>query len=169
MKNTLSVALVLSITGCASGPTYQVPPKQINYSELSSYWMAEKAVSEKNTKLISSPKMGCNAVYLPESGKTSDLYINVKFTIDSTGKQYDQEITGASEKVDLEMANWALKFGLSPTYSFKPSAVNTLMQPIISDKKLYLIPDSPLCASANTDIAFYSNQSMNISNKNITK
>ncbi len=164
MKNCWNLVFIsLLVTGCASGPNYKVPPITIEYAKVSNYWTPKRPITEKDIKTFSGPGMGCRAVYLSAPENYENSYIDVKFTIDSTGKQYDQQIVGRSRDVNFEAANWALGFGLSPIYEFKPSPANYDNLPIISTKRLYLVSGSPLCKSMQSGGSGYSNQSISIS------
>lgn len=164
MKYIWRLAFIsLSLAGCASGPTYKTPPVTVEYEKVSSYWTPKRATTEKDIKTFSGPGMGCRAVYLDAPTNNQTSYIDVKFTIDSAGKQYDQEIVGRSRDVNFEAAKWALMFGLSPIYEFLPSPANYDYQPIISTKRLYLVSGSPLCKGMQESKQGYSNQSINIS------
>ncbi len=161
--NWTAVFLSLLLAGCASSPMYKTPPVTIDYSKVSSYWSPKRAITEKDIKVFYGPGMGCKAVYIDQPNQKELSYIDVRFSIDSTGKQFDQEIVGNSKDVNLEAANWALMFGLSPIYDFIPSPANYDNQPIISTKRLYLVGNSPLCKEAPSDKKGYSNQSIQIS------
>jgi hypothetical protein len=158
-----SLCAIIFTVGCASGPTYKTPPVTVEFSKVSSYWSPKRAITEKDIKIFSGPQMGCRAVYLEKQNQKINSYIDVLFTIDSKGRQYDQEITGSSKDINLDAAKWALMFGLSPIYEFVPSPANYDNQPIISTKRLYLASNSPLCNGVANDKQGYSNQSINIS------
>lgn len=151
------------IAGCASGPVYKTPPVTVEYSKVSSYWLPKRAITQKDIKTFSGPGMGCRAVYLEKPNQQANTYIDVIFTIDSKGKQYDQDIVGKSRDVNMDAAKWALVFGLSPLYEFVPAPANYDNQPIISTKRLYLVSDSSLCKNLPDDASGYSNQSIHIS------
>lgn len=146
--------------GCSNQPTFNIPPIQIDHSELSKYWKPKQEITSKNTKLIAGKGMGCKAIYIEESNKVSPDYIDIKYTIDSKGKQRDSEIVASSGKINLDAVNWAFIFGLSPTYNFVAAIKNDTLAPIASIKRLYFISDDPLCKGKPLDTTFYSNQTI---------
>ena len=142
------VSLSIVISACSNAPTYNVPLKSVAQEKVSDYWEFSAPIDIKNTKTVSSASMGCRAVYLEGYGPTSPDSIDVRYTIDSKGKQRDLQIVGTQGNVDKKAVDWALTFGLSPVYKFTPAAGNSARVPVESIKTLYLVEDSGPCDSS---------------------
>ncbi len=162
----LSVLLVFTSNSVSAKPKYKKDPIEVELSGIAQYWIPKKTITNRNTKVVASPSIGCKSVVVEGNGKTSELWVDLRFTIDSKGKMYDQEILSISNLLNKELIEWAKTFGLSPTYKFK--AINKKdKQPILSKKRLYFVDNTKLCKGISSDIALYSNQTITITDKDI--